>query len=57
MAASLIPEWALSRWLPVLVIAAWSASSCSEPRDLTIKVCYRLGADGPLGRRSPFWYR
>ena len=37
-------------------VAAWSASSCSERRDLTTVVCYRRGADGPLGRRSGFWY-
>ena len=28
----------------------------SERRDLTSAVCYRAGADGPLGRRSGFWY-
>ena len=37
-------------------IAAWSATSCSERRDPTTEVCYRPGADGPLGRRSGFWY-
>jgi hypothetical protein len=28
----------------------------SERRILTIELCYRLGADGPLGCRSPLWY-
>jgi hypothetical protein len=32
------------------------ATSCSERRDLTTGVCYRTGADGPLGRRSGCWY-
>ena len=42
--------------LPVLPSARGVAISCSERRDLTIEVCYRPGADGPLGRGSGFWY-
>jgi hypothetical protein len=39
-----------------LSATVWSAASCSERRDLTTEVCYRLGADGSLRRRAGVWY-
>src|SRR5215218_8354867 len=43
---------------PAPAVAAWSATSCvlSAAIGRLRYVCYRRGADGPLGRRSGLWY-